>query len=147
MLQRLDRLGRCKIDIINCGIDWNEVIKNCIAPFYEQAIHDPDKFISELMLLTDADSGGFATYGASSLMFELVPDSAKTGVGLALLDRAIEFKIRRGLPPVAMTGHEMQRYAEIKRYQRPSTTAEDSHADGPVEGARTRRSDGTLDKE
>ncbi len=112
MLERLDRLGRSKIDIMGSGIDWPEVVQNCIAAFYEQATADPDKFLSDLTRLIEDDSGGFATYAASSLMIELIPESRRTDVGGALLDRAIDFKARRGLPLSSFTGYEVERYHE-----------------------------------
>jgi hypothetical protein len=112
MLERLDRLGRSKIDIMGSGVDWPDVVKNCIAAFYEQAMADPDKFLSDLTRLTEDDTGGFATYGAVSLMIELIPESRRTEVGGALLDRAIEFKIRRGLPLSSFIGYELARYDE-----------------------------------
>jgi hypothetical protein len=97
---------------MNAGVDWSEVVRNCIAAFHEQATADPDKFLSDLTRLIEDDTGGFATYGASSLMIELVGESRRTEVGGALLDRAIEFKIRRGLPLSSFTGYEVERYYE-----------------------------------
>lgn len=112
MLERLDRLGRSKIDIMHGGVDWSEVVRNCIAAFHEQATADPDKFLSDLTRVIESDTGGFATYGASSLMLELVPESRRTAAGGALLDHAIEFKLRRGLPLSSFTGYEVERYQE-----------------------------------
>ena len=112
MLQRLERLGRSKIDIINSGIDWPEVVKNCIAPFHEQAVADPGKFLSDLTRVIAQDTGGFATYGAVSLMYELVKDSARTAAGAALADRGVEFKLQRGLTLSSFTSYEVERYYE-----------------------------------
>lgn len=112
MLERLDRLGRSKIDILHSGTDGFEIERNCIAEFYEQATADPDKFVSDLTSVIENDTGGFATYGASSLMLELVPESRQTTAGGALLDRAIEFKLRRHLALISFTGYEVERYYE-----------------------------------
>lgn len=112
MLERLDRLGRSKIDIMGSGVDWPEVVRNCIGAFHEQARADSDKFLSDLTRLVANENSGFVTYGAASLMVELIPESRRTDVGAALLDRAIEFKIRRGLPLSSFTGYEVERYYE-----------------------------------
>lgn len=112
MLKRLDRLGRSKIDIMNSGVDWDEVIKNCIAPFYDQAVADPCKFLSDIRQVIEHDTGGFATYGASCLVFELIPDSLRTEAGTALVDGGIEFKLKRGLGLASFTGYETDRYFE-----------------------------------
>lgn len=118
MLQRLDRLGRCKTDMMNSGIDWPEVIDNCIVPFHEQAAGDPGKFISDLMHVIDDDTDGFATYGAACLMYELAPGIVRTEAGAALVDRAIEFKRGRGLSLLSFTRYEQDRYYE-KSDRRP----------------------------
>jgi hypothetical protein len=111
MLERLDRLGRCGLDMVGSGVDWAEVIKNCIVPFHSQAVADPVKFLSDLTTLIEHDTGGFATYGAVSLMYELVDASVvRSPVGAALLYRGIDFKIQRGLPPASFTGYESERY-------------------------------------
>lgn len=115
MRQRLDRLGRCKIDMMNAGIDWPEVVRNCIAAFHEQAVADPDRFLSDLQHVIEQDSGGFATYGAASLMYELVPESVRSEAGAMLVDLAIQFKLRRGLPVGSLNGYELQRWHETKR--------------------------------
>lgn len=112
MRRRLDRLGRCKMDMMNSGIDWPGVINECIVPFHEQAAGDPGKFVSDLMQVIDNDTGGFATYGAASLMYELAPGIVRTEAGAVLVDRAIEFKRRRGLPLLSFTGYEEDRYYE-----------------------------------
>jgi hypothetical protein len=115
MLDRLDRLGRCKIDMMNSGIDWPEVVTNCIAAFHEQADADPDRFLSDLQHTIERDSGGFATYGAASLMYELVPESIRSEAGVRLVDLAIKFKRQRGLPISSFNGYELQRWYETRR--------------------------------
>jgi hypothetical protein len=115
MLQRLDRLGRCKIDMMNAGIDWPEVVTNCIAAFHEQAVTDPGRFLSDLQHVIDQDSGGFATYGAASLMYELVPENIHSEAGALLVDLAIKFKRQRGLPIGSFNGYELERWYETKR--------------------------------
>ena len=110
MLQRLDRLGRFKIDPMNSGIDWSGVLQDCIAAFHERARADPDEFLAGLLLVVEQDRGGFATYGASTLIHELVPESANSEVGRALLDRAIDFNRRRDVPLALWTGYEIERW-------------------------------------
>jgi len=115
MLQRLDRLGRCKMDMMTSGVDWSEVIKNCIVPFHLQAVANPVKFLSDLMAVIEHDTGGFVTYGAVSLMYELVDGAVvRSERGAALVDRGIDFKIQRGLPLSSFTGYESERYFDRK---------------------------------
>ncbi len=119
MLQRLDRLGRCKLDMMTAGVDWAEVIHNCIAPFHPQAVADPDKFLSDLLHVIEEDSGGFATYGAASLMYELASERTHSEAGARLVDLAIRFKIQRGLPVGSFTGHEFKRWYETNEHNSP----------------------------
>jgi hypothetical protein len=116
MLQRLDRLGRCKIDMIDSGVDWAEVLRNCIAPFRPQAVTDPDKFLSDLLHVIEKDAGGFATYGAASLMYELASESIHSETGATLVDLAIRFKRQRGLPASSFTGYELQRWYDTNEH-------------------------------
>lgn len=117
MLQRLDRLGRCKIDMMNSGVDWSEVLNNCIAPFHPQAVADPDRFLSSLLHVIEKESGGFATYGAASLMYELASESIHSDAGTTLVDLAIRFKRQRGLPVGSFTGYELQRWYETNEHR------------------------------
>lgn len=113
MLQRLDRLGRCSLDIMDCGIDCGEVAKNCVVVFYERAMADPDRFLSDLLRLIEGEPSGFTTFGAANLMYELASDHVRSETGGALVDRAIDFKLSRGLPPgLSFNGYELERWRE-----------------------------------
>jgi hypothetical protein len=69
------------------------------------------------------DQGGFATFGAASLTWELFGDKAlRLPAALPLIDAGIQFKLARGLPPaMTLTGHELQRFSQRVDQRRSST--------------------------
>jgi hypothetical protein len=112
MLRRLEILGRFEMDPVGSGIDANQV-SQCVMPFYEDAKADPDGFLADLRVLSASDASGFARYGASRLVFELLGHEARTDDALAMLDAAIAFKRERGLPSIRLTGYELARWEEV----------------------------------
>jgi hypothetical protein len=59
------------------------------------------------------DTGGFATYGASRLVFEFFGSETRNEDALALLDGAIAFKRARGLSGRHLRGYEISRWREV----------------------------------
>lgn len=113
MLLRLEKLGRLEMDHRTSGLDGTEVTEGCIIPFLNDAQSDPNGFFADLRAIVAGDAGGFATFGASRLVFELllqpdrdIPDA------LALVDAAIAFKRARGLPWIRASGYESARWAQ-----------------------------------
>lgn len=113
MLRRLELLGRFEMDPIGSDVDSGVVYPECVAPFYEAAKADPYGFVAQLHEVVVVDRGGFATYGASRLVFELLGPEFRSDESLALLDRAIAFKRERGLPTFGLTGYELNRWLDV----------------------------------
>jgi hypothetical protein len=109
----LELLGRFEMDPMGSDVDGGVIYPECVAPFYEAAQADPYGFVAQLHEVVAADLGGFATYGASRLVFELLGLDFRSDESLALLDRAIAFKRERGLPSARLTGYEWQRWLDV----------------------------------
>jgi hypothetical protein len=116
MLQRMDLFGRFELDRFDSGINSNEIWPHCVAPFYDFATADPDGFLMALRSVVHGHEGGFATYGAARLVWELLgQDGIRRATALPLIDAGIDFKIERGLPGLHFTPYEMRRIAERSR--------------------------------
>jgi hypothetical protein len=113
MLRRLAVLGRFELDHVTSGIEPSDVWASCIVPFLEDATANPEGFITELRDVLDGETGGFATYGATRLISELLDWKVRTPEALALLDAGIAFKRERGLPTGRLTGYEWARWLEV----------------------------------
>jgi hypothetical protein len=114
MVERLELFGRYEMDPWSSGLDGGDLAQQCIIPFLEDAQGDPESFTSELRDLVAGDRGGYATYGASRLVFELLSEYRTAGA-LALLDAAIVFKRTMGLPIAHLNGFEMERWRQTSR--------------------------------
>src|SRR5205823_7955744 len=113
MLRRLELFGRYELDPQTSGIDAGEVWPTCMAPFVDDASADRDGFLTDLHTLVAGDHGGFATFGAARLVWELHSGAALTiPAAWPLIDAGIEFKRARGLPTASLTGYEMQRLTQ-----------------------------------
>jgi len=109
MLDRLELLGRFELDPMNYSGDAGEVGTRCVVPFYRDSQDDPDGFLADLRAIVAHDTGGFATYGASCLVWDMFSDF-RTLDALALLDAAIAFKRAFGMPADRLRGYEMERW-------------------------------------
>jgi hypothetical protein len=113
MTRRLELLGRFQLDYQNSGIDSGDIWSECVAPFYEDSQADRDGFLIDLLAVIADDQGGFATFGASRLTWELYGSACLTiPAALPLIDAGIEFKRASGLPTAMLTGYEMQRLSQ-----------------------------------
>jgi len=114
MQQRLERFGRYQLDPIGSGIT-SDVFTTCVVPFVDYVNAgeaEQEDFLRELHAVVAADPGGFASYGAASLTWELFGENAlRLPAALPLIDGGIEFKLARGLPPATiLTGYELRRF-------------------------------------
>lgn len=116
MLRRLERFGRFELDPQGSGLG-SDASTDCILPFTDY-IHadraEQETLLRELYALIGEDQGGFATYGAARLAWELFDETAlQLPSGLPLIDAGIRFKLARGLPPATiLTGYELKRFWE-----------------------------------
>ena len=116
MPQWLELLGRYEFDPMTSGLDGGEIATRCVVPFLEDAQADPDGFLADLRALVAADRGGFATFGAARLVWELFSRKAlRLPAAWPLIDAGIEFKRARGLPALSLTGFEQQRMVDRDR--------------------------------
>jgi hypothetical protein len=110
MIERLDRFGRFELDARTSGIDPSNIFNDCLAPFFEPAQRDPGSFCDELVTVVARDQGGFATFGAARLVWEIFgQDALSTPGALPLIDAGLDFKLARGLSTEHLNGHENQR--------------------------------------
>ncbi|GAA3934113.1 hypothetical protein [Actinoplanes auranticolor] len=104
----LETFGRYTFDL-HSGIDDGEMWSR-IATFHEMARSDRDGFLTDLRAVVADDRGGFATFGAARVVWELFGgDALHLPAALPIIDAGIAFKRARGLPTGALTGYEMQR--------------------------------------
>lgn len=114
MIQRLELLGRFELDHTGSGVAGSEIYPTCIGPFFDRAQADPLGFLAALRAVVADDTGGFATYGASCLVHDVLSGQhLKAEDALALLDAAIAFKHERSLPSASFKGYEWQRWLEV----------------------------------
>jgi hypothetical protein len=113
MKWRMEQFGRYEFDPQGSGINDIDIWSQYMGPFYEYATADPDGFLTELRAVVADDRGGFATFGAARLVWEMFSDRCLQIPGaLPLVDAGIDFKIARGLDGLRMTGYEQQRLHE-----------------------------------
>ncbi|WP_410571291.1 hypothetical protein [Amycolatopsis sp. cmx-4-61] len=111
--RRLELLGRFEFDVRGSGIASADIFPTCIQPFLGFARQDLAGFAAELRAAVAGDDTGFATYGASCLIFELAGTDVRNPDALALLDAAIEVKRARHLPQIMLKGYELFRWNEV----------------------------------
>jgi hypothetical protein len=109
MLRWLETFGRYSFDVQHSGVDGSDLWGR-VAALNEYATADREGFLVELQALVATDQGGFATFGASRLVWELYSgDCLRIPAALPLIDAGIDFKLSRGLPNMMLTGYEMDR--------------------------------------
>ncbi len=114
MLRWLEKFGRYSLDAQHSGIDGGDMW-NRLGPLYEYATSDREGFLAEMQAVVATDQGGFATFGAARLVWEMYSgDCLHIPAALPLIDAGIEFKRSRGLPTAMLTGYEMQRLAQLR---------------------------------
>jgi hypothetical protein len=111
MFERLELLGRYEMDYLSSGLDGGDLSQRCIVPFHSDAVSDPERFTADLRDVVANDRGGFATYGASRLVWELLSD-CRTPDALVLLDAAIAFKRTLRMSTDHLRGYELERWNE-----------------------------------
>lgn len=108
--KRLEMFGRFEFDPFNSGIDNPNIYNDCVIPYFAGAKADPDGFFAELAAVIAGDEGGFATFGAARLCWELFDsDVVRMPAALPFIDAGIDFKLARGLSTGHLTGYEHER--------------------------------------
>jgi len=113
MIERLTLLGRFEFDPQRSGIDPAVIWRDCQAPFLDDLTNDRDRFVADLRALVDGDTSGFAAFGASRLVTDMIGYEYRSEDALALLDGAIAFKRARGLSGPHFNSYEWERWHEI----------------------------------
>jgi hypothetical protein len=109
MIQRLETFGRFEFDARTSGIDSGNIFNDCVAPFFDAALQDPASFCTGLRTVINNDQGGFATFGAARLVWEILGEAAlSTPAARPLIEAGLDFKLSRGLSTWHLTGHENQ---------------------------------------
>ena len=111
-LKRMEVFGRFEFDC-DSGIDNPDIYDESVAPYRADAKADPDRFFTELAAVIAGDEGGFATFGAARLVWEIFDRQALTMPGaLPIVDAGIDFMVARRLPTAHFNGYEHQRYLQ-----------------------------------
>jgi|KBSSwiStaDraftv2_1062776.scaffolds.fasta_scaffold651322_2 hypothetical protein len=115
MVRWLEIFGRHSLDPQRSGIDGGDLWSR-LAPLHEYCGSDREGFLAELAAVVAGDRGGFATFGAARVVWEMFSGEAlNIPAALPLIDAGIEFKLARGLPDLMLTGYESQRIAQLRR--------------------------------
>jgi len=100
ILRVLERFGRFEANPQGSGVDYNEVVQRLFVPYLEQVNADPYGFFADLQAVVANDDGGYATFGAARLVWELLTGDVKKNPpapAVALVKAGIEFKRTHGL--------------------------------------------------
>ena len=115
MLRWLEIFGRHSLDPQHSGIDGSDLWSR-LAPLHEYSSRDREGFLAELAAVVAGDQGGFATFGAARVVWEMFGGEAlNIPAALPLIDAGIAFKRSRGLPDLMLTGYESQRLAQRRQ--------------------------------
>jgi len=118
MMQRLELFGRYELGRHTSGIDSSLMWPECIQPFFDDAQADPAGFSADLETLIAGEHGGFVTFGASRLIWEIFSDGyLAEPASVRIMDAGIDFKLARGLTRIHLTGFEMDRLARRRSEQ------------------------------
>ncbi|GAA4263580.1 hypothetical protein [Dactylosporangium darangshiense] len=112
----LENFGRYTLDIHHSGVDGMAVVTRFDA-LRDYATTDPDGFLVELRTVVAGDDGGFATFGAACLVWQMLDDCLEMPAALPLIDAGLDFKLERGLPPGMFNANEMLRLAQRRGQQ------------------------------
>jgi hypothetical protein len=109
----LETFGRYSLDMFRSRIDSRDVGSH-LPSLLDYARADREGFLAELTDFVAGDEGGFATFGAARVVWEMFgTECLSIPAALPLIDAGIEFKRARGLPGGMFTGYEMRRMEQI----------------------------------
>jgi hypothetical protein len=100
ILPVLERFGRLEANPQGSGVNYDEVVQRLFVPYVQQANTDPHGFFADLRAVVANEGGGYATFGAARLVWELLTGEVRDNPpapALALVKAGIEFKRTHGL--------------------------------------------------
>ncbi|MGI5239767.1 hypothetical protein [Dactylosporangium sp. CA-139066] len=112
----LEKFGRYTLGPFDSRVDGMEVVTR-FDELRDYATADPDGFLAELQAVIAGDDGGFATYGAACLVWQMLDYCLWRPAALPLLDAGLDFKLDRGLRPEMFSADERTRLAERRAQQ------------------------------
>jgi hypothetical protein len=111
IVQMMERFGRHEIDVINSTDDPHDLFQQTQQPLIEAASSRPEAFLKAL-----ADecvpAGGWAVYGASRTVVNLIGNSPPGDDWLRILDASNEFLRANLVPPVRVPGYAWSRFIQ-----------------------------------
>lgn len=100
ILSVLERFGRFEANPQGSGVDYDEIVQRLFVPYVHVANADPHGLFADLQAVVANDGGGYATFGAARLVWELLTGEVRNNPpapALALVKAGVEFKRRHGL--------------------------------------------------
>lgn len=101
----LEKFGRYELDPFDSRIDGMEIVTR-FDGLRDYAIADPGRFLAELEAAVAGDDGGFATFGAARLVWQMLDDALDRPAAQRLLEAGLDFKLDRGLRPESLNNNE-----------------------------------------
>jgi hypothetical protein len=99
MLRRLQRFGEYEANPQGSRIEYSEIVDLILVPFAATAAADPHGFCTDLQAVVARDDGGYATFGAARLVWELLVNDQRTiPPAIELVKAGIAFKRAHRLP-------------------------------------------------
>lgn len=111
LVAKMDRFGRFTFAPLEYRGDSGEIWSGIIGPLYPIAQADPGAFVTDLAR-TVVPAGGWAVYGGSHAVFELLGGNFRHPAADELMDESLEFLRSRGVPNLRLTGYEHQFWVE-----------------------------------
>ncbi|MGI5243748.1 hypothetical protein [Dactylosporangium sp. CA-139066] len=120
MRRFLDRFGRFELDPVNSGIDAATLWGERVSALYDYSVRDREAFLAALAAEVAGDQGGFATFGAARVVWEMLgKDALDTPSAWPLIEAGIAFKQARGLSSLHLTGYEQEHLQRRARLRPP----------------------------
>jgi hypothetical protein len=109
IVQMMERFGRHEIDVLNSTEDPHDLFQQTQQPLIEAATSRPAEFIKAL---ADAclPAGGWAVYGASRTVVNLIGNSPPGNDWFRILDASNEFLRANLVPPMRVPGYAWNRF-------------------------------------
>ncbi|WP_229075087.1 hypothetical protein [Actinoplanes sp. DH11] len=101
----MDRFGRFVFPLIESNEDAADIWGGTVAPLYPVAQANPDAFVTNVAKAV-MPAGGWAVYGGSHLIAELLGFDHRSPVADDLMGESLEFLRSRGAPNLHLTGYE-----------------------------------------